>query len=132
MYKLCYYRFADATQSAFGRRGWDRVRNVDIGRQDISLKYFEEVFTTEHWMVRIYKVRDRCGALLWSTIVCVILAYGSHLRPAPCMALIGQVKHCMVSTEAEVGLDCLLLRLSMQSSMPVLCMPLLGYKCYYC
>ena len=73
MYKLCYYRFADATQSAFGRRGWDRVRNVDIGRQDISLKYFEEVFTTEHWMVRIYKVRDRCAATMKSPNTSVML-----------------------------------------------------------
>lgn len=24
----------------------------------MSLKYFEEVFTSEHWMMRIYRVRD--------------------------------------------------------------------------
>ena len=65
MYKLCYYRFADASQAAFGRRGYDRVRNVEIGKQDISLKYFEEVFTTEHWMVRIYRVRDRWVTPAW-------------------------------------------------------------------
>lgn len=27
-----------------------------IGKQDIRLRYFEEAFTTEHWMVRIYRV----------------------------------------------------------------------------
>jgi len=43
---------------AFGRRGFDRVRNYEIGNLDVKLKYFEEVFTTEHWMVRIYKVKD--------------------------------------------------------------------------
>lgn len=59
MYKLCYYRFAEASEAAFGRRGWDRVRNVEIGKQDISLRYFREVFTTEHWMVRIYEVLDK-------------------------------------------------------------------------
>jgi hypothetical protein len=26
---------------------------------DIALKYFEEVYTTEHWMVRIYRVLDK-------------------------------------------------------------------------
>lgn len=28
---------------------------------DISLKYFEEVYTTEHWMVRVYRVLDKCA-----------------------------------------------------------------------
>jgi hypothetical protein len=35
------------------------VRNAEIGKMDFSLKYFEEVFTTQHWMVRIYRVRDK-------------------------------------------------------------------------
>ncbi len=26
---------------------------------DIALKYFEEAYTTEHWMVRIYRVLDK-------------------------------------------------------------------------
>ena len=59
MYKLSYYRFSEAALLTTGRRGFDRVRNVEIGVQDIKLRYFEEVFTTEHWMVRIYKVLDR-------------------------------------------------------------------------
>jgi dolichyl-diphosphooligosaccharide--protein glycosyltransferase len=25
----------------------------------VSLKYFEEVFTTQHWMMRVYRVRDQ-------------------------------------------------------------------------
>jgi len=58
MYKLSYYRFADASAAAFGRRGWDRVRNSEIGDTDFSLKYFEEVFTSQHWLMRIYRVRD--------------------------------------------------------------------------
>jgi hypothetical protein len=37
--------------------GYDRVRNTQIGKTDVPLKYFEEVFTSEHWMMRIY----RCG-----------------------------------------------------------------------
>ena len=34
---------------------------VEIGNMDISLKYFEEVYTTEHWMVRVYRVLDKCA-----------------------------------------------------------------------
>jgi dolichyl-diphosphooligosaccharide--protein glycosyltransferase len=37
--------------------GYDRVRNVEIGNKDFSLKYIEEVFTSQHWLVRIYKVK---------------------------------------------------------------------------
>lgn len=59
MYKLSYYKFADAASAMTGRRGFDRVRNAEIGKMDFSLKYFEEVFTTQHWMVRIYRVRDK-------------------------------------------------------------------------
>jgi len=58
MYKLSYYGFADASEAAFGRRGYDRVRNTEIGQMDVSLTYFEEVFTSQHWLMRVYKVRD--------------------------------------------------------------------------
>ena len=64
MYKLSYYRFSEAAMLTTGRKGFDRVRNVEIGVQDIKLRYFEEVFTTEHWMVRIYKVLDRWALLM--------------------------------------------------------------------
>ena len=40
-----------------GQEGFDRVRGYEIGRKDVTLRYFEEVFTSEHWMVRIYAVR---------------------------------------------------------------------------
>ena len=58
MYKLSYYKFADASEAAFGKRGYDRVRSTEIGELNISLKYFEEVFTSQHWLMRVYKVRD--------------------------------------------------------------------------
>lgn len=50
--------FATAAERQFGQRGLDRVRNAVIGKQEVSLKYFEEVFTSQHWMMRIYRVRD--------------------------------------------------------------------------
>ncbi len=58
--------------------GYDRVRNAEIGNkvsalgrkcclwskmvalsfQDFELDVLEEAYTTEHWIVRIYKVKD--------------------------------------------------------------------------
>uniref|UniRef100_A0AAZ3SLJ2 dolichyl-diphosphooligosaccharide--protein glycotransferase n=1 Tax=Oncorhynchus tshawytscha TaxID=74940 RepID=A0AAZ3SLJ2_ONCTS len=37
--------------------GFDRTRNTEIGNKDIKLKHLEEAFTSEHWLVRIYKVK---------------------------------------------------------------------------
>jgi dolichyl-diphosphooligosaccharide--protein glycosyltransferase len=37
-------------------RGFDTVRNAVIGKKNIKLTYFEEAFTSERWLVRIYKV----------------------------------------------------------------------------
>jgi len=34
------------------------VRNVEIGNKDFELEHIEEVYTTQHWLVRIYKVKD--------------------------------------------------------------------------
>ena len=34
MYRLTYYRFADASAAAIGQRGYDRVRNCQIGLMD--------------------------------------------------------------------------------------------------
>eukprot|EP00889_Picochlorum_renovo_P001289 jgi/Picre1/28319/NNA_003725.t1 len=53
VYKLSYYRFWELSQGP--SRGMDRVRGTTIGYMDYELEYFEEVFTTTHWMVRIFK-----------------------------------------------------------------------------
>lgn len=37
--------------------GYDRVRNAEIGNKDFELDVLEEAYTTEHWLVRIYKVQ---------------------------------------------------------------------------
>lgn len=52
MYKLSYYRFVETDG-----KGFDRVRRTEIGKKYFKLNYFEEVFTTHHWMVRIYKLK---------------------------------------------------------------------------
>ncbi|CAK7337467.1 unnamed protein product [Dovyalis caffra] len=38
-------------------KGFDRVRRTEIGKKYFKLTHFEEVFTTHHWMVRIYKLK---------------------------------------------------------------------------
>lgn len=35
------------------------TQTLIINPQQVSLKYFEEVFTSAHWMMRIYRVRDQ-------------------------------------------------------------------------
>ena len=37
--------------------GFDRTRNMEIGNKNIKLEHLEEAYTTEHWLVRIYKVK---------------------------------------------------------------------------
>ncbi|KAI3771446.1 hypothetical protein L6452_02610 [Arctium lappa] len=53
MYKLSYFRFVETD----GGKGYDRVRRTEIGKKHFKLTHFEEVFTTQHWMVRIYKLK---------------------------------------------------------------------------
>merc|ERR1712176_1491695 len=55
MYKTSFYRFGEVMTEY--RTGFDRTRNVEIGVKDINLKHIEEAFTTEHWLVRIYRVK---------------------------------------------------------------------------
>ncbi|XP_018013732.1 dolichyl-diphosphooligosaccharide--protein glycosyltransferase subunit STT3A [Hyalella azteca] len=58
MYKMCYYRFGQVYTEGGKPAGYDRVRNVEIGNKDFELDVLEEAYTTEHWIVRIYKVKD--------------------------------------------------------------------------
>uniref|UniRef100_A0A7N8YGM0 Dolichyl-diphosphooligosaccharide--protein glycosyltransferase subunit STT3B n=1 Tax=Mastacembelus armatus TaxID=205130 RepID=A0A7N8YGM0_9TELE len=72
MYKMSYYRFGEMQLDFRTPPGFDRTRNAEIGNKDIKLKHLEEAFTSEHWLVRIYKVkklenRDRVEHKLRST-----------------------------------------------------------------
>lgn len=40
-----------------GPSGYDRTRNAEIGNKNFDLTYLEEAYTTEHWLVRIYRVK---------------------------------------------------------------------------
>ncbi|XP_055373757.1 dolichyl-diphosphooligosaccharide--protein glycosyltransferase subunit STT3B [Condylostylus longicornis] len=57
MYKLSYYRFGEVHLDYRGPAGYDRTRSAVIGNKDFELTYLEEAFTTEHWLVRIYRVK---------------------------------------------------------------------------
>jgi len=57
MYKLSYYRYWE-DQSHKGK-GYDTVRNSFIGYTNYKLQYFEEVFTSQRWLVRIFKRKEK-------------------------------------------------------------------------
>ncbi|XP_011138057.1 dolichyl-diphosphooligosaccharide--protein glycosyltransferase subunit STT3B isoform X3 [Harpegnathos saltator] len=57
MYKLSYYRFGDVKIDYRSPYGYDRTRNAEIGNKNFQLTYLEEAYTTEHWLVRIYRVK---------------------------------------------------------------------------
>ncbi|CAO1617776.1 unnamed protein product [Sympodiomycopsis kandeliae] len=54
MYKMSYYRFNDLFG---GRAGMDRVRGSQTASQSPKLDILDEAYTTENWIVRIYKVK---------------------------------------------------------------------------
>ncbi|KAI8767408.1 RADres2 [Biomphalaria glabrata] len=58
MYKLSYYRFGQMQLDFRSPAGFDRTRGVEIGNKNFELTHVEEAYTTEHWLVRIYKVKD--------------------------------------------------------------------------
>ncbi len=41
--------------------GYDRVRNAEIGNKDFELDVLEEAYSSEHWIVRIFKVSSSVG-----------------------------------------------------------------------
>ena len=51
IYKMCYYRMAEVTG------GQDYARGQNIGDPQLTLSHFDEAYTTENWIVRIFKVR---------------------------------------------------------------------------
>ena len=55
MYKLSYYKFGQLQLHSRMAAGFDRTRNTVIGNKNFELTYLEEAFTSEHWLVRIYR-----------------------------------------------------------------------------
>ncbi|KAJ1970746.1 oligosaccharyl transferase stt3 subunit [Dimargaris verticillata] len=54
MHKLSYYRFNEA----MGGNGMDRVRSVRPPTKPIQLDTLDEVLTSQHWIVRVYQVKQ--------------------------------------------------------------------------
>jgi dolichyl-diphosphooligosaccharide--protein glycosyltransferase len=61
MYRLAYYRFGEIRTRGDQPAGYDTVRNCEIGLKHYDLKYFQEAYTSERWIVRIYKVLPKNG-----------------------------------------------------------------------
>ncbi|CAB4053934.1 STT3 [Lepeophtheirus salmonis] len=57
MYKLSYYRFGELKLDYHSPPGYDRTRSAIIGNKNFKLTYLEEAYTSEHWLVRIYRVK---------------------------------------------------------------------------
>ena len=57
MYKMSYYRFGELQVDFRMPSGYDRTRGAEIGRKNFDLTHVREEFTSEHWLVRIYKVK---------------------------------------------------------------------------
>ncbi|KAL6919215.1 hypothetical protein ACHAP8_003050 [Fusarium lateritium] len=55
MYKMSYYNYAGMFPPG---RAVDRVRNTAVPSEGPTLDTLEEAFTSENWIIRIYKVKD--------------------------------------------------------------------------
>lgn len=62
-YKLCYYRFGEMQTDYNKPPGFDRARNAEVGVKNIKLTHMEEAFTSEHWIVRIFKVKKESNVI---------------------------------------------------------------------
>ncbi|KAL5106695.1 Dolichyl-diphosphooligosaccharide--protein glycosyltransferase subunit STT3B [Taenia crassiceps] len=63
MYKMSYYRFAEMRLDPRMPAGFDRARNTEIGVKNIELTHLEEAFTSEHWIVRVFRVKKPANRL---------------------------------------------------------------------
>ena len=51
----CLFRFGELKMDYRSPAGYDRTRNAVIGHKDFDLTYLDEAYTSEHWLVRIYR-----------------------------------------------------------------------------
>ena len=59
MYRLAYYRTWQVDTAMGKPKGWDTVRDYLPGLRNYKLNFFEEAFSSEKWIVRIYKRKPR-------------------------------------------------------------------------
>ena len=54
---VSYYGFSNIKTNVNENPGYDRVRKEEINVHVNRLQYYEEVYTSKNWMVRVYKVK---------------------------------------------------------------------------
>lgn len=59
MYKLSYYRTWEVDTAMGKPKGFDTNRQANPGYKNYKLHYFSEAFTSQKWIVRIYKRNKR-------------------------------------------------------------------------
>ena len=55
MYKMSYYNYNSLFPAG---QATDRVRGARVPQQGPELSTLDEAFTSENWIIRIYKVKD--------------------------------------------------------------------------
>ncbi|KAI6186127.1 Dolichyl-diphosphooligosaccharide--protein glycotransferase [Aphelenchoides besseyi] len=58
MYRMSYHRFGEVRMGYNQPGGFDRTRGYAIGLKDFDLHHLEEAYTSENWLVRIFRVVD--------------------------------------------------------------------------
>jgi dolichyl-diphosphooligosaccharide--protein glycosyltransferase len=56
LYRLAYFNFANVTSEYGKPPGFDRARREVISQDPFTLKNFKEVFTSQNWLYRVFKV----------------------------------------------------------------------------
>lgn len=74
--------------------GYDRVRNAEIGNKDFELDVLEEAYTTEHWLVRIYKV-----------FINLIVCAGAFSFPSSFQLLVNKSIAIFTQTQSQIGMN---------------------------
>lgn len=83
MYTLCYYRFSEVKRHHQMPGGYDVLRRAEVGRANIKLEYLEEAFTSENWIVRIYKVNRSRNRNPMSKYAKALRSAGQKTRQGP-------------------------------------------------
>ena len=58
LYKLSYHRFGEVSTEYERPAGYDRVRRQEVGNKELELEHLEEVMSTSHMLVRVYRVKQ--------------------------------------------------------------------------
>jgi dolichyl-diphosphooligosaccharide--protein glycosyltransferase len=56
VFRASYYRFGELRVFTNLKKGTDLARGIEVGALDFELNSFAEVYTTENWIVRIYRI----------------------------------------------------------------------------